>query len=105
MFVVFCLSKAKLILFNDFVCKPLPESFELTVEHVQELSSKLWMNITTLFLELLSILVEEKLFLKSLAQYFFLSQHVLTDKISKKMMPGRSHFPRAKALLDIKCIL
>lgn len=50
MFVVFCLSKAKLILFNDFVCKPLPESFELTVEHVQELSSKLWMNITTLFL-------------------------------------------------------
>lgn len=50
MFVAFCLSKAKLIVFNDFICKSLTESFELTVEHGQESSSKLWMNITSLFL-------------------------------------------------------
>lgn len=38
MFVVFCFFKAKLIFFNGFVWN-LSESFELTVEHVQQLPS------------------------------------------------------------------
>lgn len=95
----FCLSKAKLIFSNDFIWN-LSESFEFIIEYVQQLpSSKMGINITSLFLQLLNILVKEKPFLRSLAQYFFKSQHVLTDKISKEVMLGRSHFPRPKALL------